>query len=442
VDLDYKGLANAGTWFIGRLQTERDKARVLDGLEGAASNAGAGFNRSEMEKMLSKLGSRVFLMNNVHEDHPVVFETRWTMSYLRGPLTRPQIKQLMDARRPAAAAATAAAAASPPSPMPAAASVAASSARPVLPPQINQFFIPIRSQQPAGATLAYKPAVLGSADIYFSDTKSGQSAQQQQCMFTRIADGPVSVDWNTAQTVDLSESDLEKDPGSGATFANLPSAGSQPKNYDAWSKQLADAFFRTAKVELLKSDALGMLSKPGESERDFKARLGLASREQRDSAVAALRQKYASKLNTIQERIRKADLAKEVQQQQASASKWQTAISVGSTVLGALFGRKTLSATNISKAATAAKGVSRSMKESGDVTRADENVQAYQQQLDDLNSQIETEVNETTTKLDTTNETLEKIPLRPKKTDIKVRMIALAWVPYWQSGGTETLAWQ
>jgi hypothetical protein len=261
-------------------------------------------------------------------------------------------------------------------------------------------------------------------------------------MFTRIADGPVSVDWNTAQTVDLSESDLEKDPGSGATFANLPSAGSQPKNYDAWSKQLADAFFRTAKVELLKSDALGMLSKPGESERDFKARLGLASREQRDSAVAALRQKYASKLNTIQERIRKADLAKEVQQQQASASKWQTAISVGSTVLGALFGRKTLSATNISKAATAAKGVSRSMKESGDVTRADENVQAYQQQLDDLNSQIETEVNETTTKLDTTNETLEKIPLRPKKTDIKVRMIALAWVPYWQSGGTETLAWQ
>ncbi|HEY7089086.1 MAG TPA: DUF87 domain-containing protein, partial [Tepidisphaeraceae bacterium] len=78
VDLDYKGLANAGTWFIGRLQTERDKARVLDGLEGAASNAGAGFNRSEMEKMLSKLGSRVFLMNNVHEDHPVVFETRWT----------------------------------------------------------------------------------------------------------------------------------------------------------------------------------------------------------------------------------------------------------------------------------------------------------------------------------------------------------------------------
>ena len=104
VDLDYKGLANTGTWFIGRLQTERDKARVLDGLEGAAGSAGQGFDRAAIERILSGLSSRVFLMNNVHEDHPVVFETRWAMSYLRGPLTRAQIKTLMDARRGAPAA--------------------------------------------------------------------------------------------------------------------------------------------------------------------------------------------------------------------------------------------------------------------------------------------------------------------------------------------------
>ena len=74
VDLDYKGLSNAGTWFLGRLQTERDKARVLEGLEGASIQAGSNFDRSKMEETLAGLGSRVFLMNNVHEDEPVVFE--------------------------------------------------------------------------------------------------------------------------------------------------------------------------------------------------------------------------------------------------------------------------------------------------------------------------------------------------------------------------------
>jgi hypothetical protein len=103
VDLDYKGLSNAGTWFIGRLQTDRDKQRVLDGLEGAAAGSSGRFDRGQMEQTLAGLGNRVFLMNNVNEDAPVVFETRWAMSYLRGPLTRNQIKTLMDPKRTAPA---------------------------------------------------------------------------------------------------------------------------------------------------------------------------------------------------------------------------------------------------------------------------------------------------------------------------------------------------
>ena len=101
VDLDYKGLSNAGTWLLGRLQTERDKARVLEGLEGVAAAANAKFDKSAMDETLAGLGSRIFLMNNVHEDAPRVLETRWAMSYLRGPLTREQIKQLMEGKRPA-----------------------------------------------------------------------------------------------------------------------------------------------------------------------------------------------------------------------------------------------------------------------------------------------------------------------------------------------------
>ncbi len=95
VDLDYKALANAGTWMLGRLQTDRDKARVLDGLEGAASSTGAGFDRARLDHLLSGLGKRIFLLHNVHEKEPVLFETRWTLSYLRGPLGRDEIKRLV-----------------------------------------------------------------------------------------------------------------------------------------------------------------------------------------------------------------------------------------------------------------------------------------------------------------------------------------------------------
>src|SRR5687768_1215271 len=171
VDLDYKGLSNAGTWFIGRLQTERDKARLLDGLEGAAVGQSGKFDRREMEQLLASLGSRVFLMNNVHDDQPTVFQSRWAMSYLRGPLTRNQIKALMDARRTQSLAPSPQKVATPgASPSPA---TMTSNARPVLDPGITQLFIPLRHNPPAGTTLVYKPALLGCARVYFSDPKSG-----------------------------------------------------------------------------------------------------------------------------------------------------------------------------------------------------------------------------------------------------------------------------
>ena len=164
VDLDYKGLANTGTWFLGRLQTERDKARVLEGLEGVGrrarrrSSTAAGWSR-----LLAGLGSRVFLLNNVHEDAPVVFETRWAMSYLRGPLTRAQIKTLMDpVRGRAAAEAPAKKAAAP------VAAVASGGARPVLPPGVSQLFVPARG---SAGDLVYHPAVLADAEVLLPRTR-------------------------------------------------------------------------------------------------------------------------------------------------------------------------------------------------------------------------------------------------------------------------------
>src|SRR5215216_5955946 len=152
VDLDYKGLANAGTWFIGRLQTERDKARMLEGLEGIATSTGQKFDKQQMEQLLAGLDKRIFLMNNVHDDAPELFETRRAMSYLRGPLTRAQIKVLMDPLKGSGPASAA-----PVSPVHAPA-VAPKAARPVLPPEITQYYIPVRST--GDGTLTYNPMLL------------------------------------------------------------------------------------------------------------------------------------------------------------------------------------------------------------------------------------------------------------------------------------------
>src|SRR6185295_4727387 len=196
VDLDYKGLANAGTWFIGRLQTERDKARMLEGLEGIATSTGQKFDKQQMEQLLAGLDNRIFLMNNVHEDAPELFETRWAMSYLHGPLTRAQIKLLMDPLKGTTPSAPIAS----PAPAPAAPAPAAApkSARPVLAPEITQYYIPVRSS--GGGTLTYSPMLLGAAEIHYSSSKT-VDVTQQLTLLTAISDGPVSVDWSQATTL-------------------------------------------------------------------------------------------------------------------------------------------------------------------------------------------------------------------------------------------------
>src|SRR5579872_5882039 len=173
VDLDYKGLSNAGTWFIGRLQTERDKARVLDGLEGASTAAGATFDRQKMDQSLSGLGKRVFLMNNVHENQPVVFQTRWALSYLRGPLTREQIQGLMAPRKALAKTSAFDVERSlSPGTSVSKAALPGATQRPVLPPEIQEFFMATRDRPVAGSTLVYQPALFGSARVHYVQSKS------------------------------------------------------------------------------------------------------------------------------------------------------------------------------------------------------------------------------------------------------------------------------
>jgi hypothetical protein len=445
VDLDYKGLANAGTWFIGRLQTERDKLRVLEGLEGAAAGQGQGFDRQRMEETLAGLSNRVFLMNNVHDDAPTVFQVRWAMSYLRGPLTRQQIKRLMDERKRAHTGEKPPLAAPPHAPVArhAPKPTVAEDHRPVLPPDVTQVFAPVRSVGDAESKLVYQPALVGCAKIFYSDSKLGLSHEVDLGRALLLEADAVTISWDDGEPIELTDSDLEREPTGTAAFAPLPSAASKAKNYEVWKKGLTDALFRGEKLDLFKCVALKAISQPGESERDFRIRIGQSSREDRDRAVERLRRKYASKIATLQDRIRRAQQAVEREGEQAKASKFQAAISFGATALGALFGRKLTSASNIGKATTAARGVGRVMKETSDIGRAKENVAALQEQLTELEARIEEEAAELAGKLDPTLEELEPLTVKPKKTNITIRLLALTWLPHWQAAdGTRTKAWE
>ncbi len=444
VDLDYKGLANTGTWFLGRLQTDRDKARVVDGLEGARAATGGAFDRAATEQLLAGLGKRVFLMHNVHEDAPVVFQTRWTLSYLRGPLGRDEIRKLMapvkEALGPAPAAATPGPAATQAAGQPATAQARADTprperapgmaARPALPPEIKQYFVPVRTKPAGGVPVSYAPVLFGAARVGFADPKLGIETTQDLTVVTPVTDAPVPVDWSGAIAVDVGPSELEPNPVSpDAVFAVLPAAAAAPKNYAAWGKDFATWLYQSQSLDVLHAPEAGVVSKPGESERDFRVRLQTSAREQRDAATEAIRQKHAGRLAMLQDRIRRAQDAVQRESSQATAQTLQTAISFGATLLGAFMGRKAISASTIGRATTAARGVGRTMKETGDVRRAGETVQQLQAELAELEEQVRGETAAVAAKYDTGALALQTVSLKPKKSQITVQLVALAWKP-------------
>jgi hypothetical protein len=448
VDLDYKGLSNTGTWFIGRLQTDRDKARVLDGLEGAAGSAGKGFDRAGLERTLSGLSSRVFLLNNVHEDHPVVFESRWAMSYLRGPLTRAQIKTLMDARRGAAPAGAVPAAPAPTGTRAvtptAAAAATGGRERPLLPPDIPQHFVPARGAAPAGATLLYQPMLFGSAQVRVADAKSKVDVTRDLSFLTPIADEAVPVSWEQATPVAVTSSDLLPAPeGETAGFAELPAPAGRKKSYDGWSKDFAGWLLQSQRIELLRSPSLKAVSRPEESERDFRVRLQESTRQDRDEAAEKLRLKYAPKVAALQERRRRAEQAVERESEQAKQQGLQTAISVGATILGAFLGRKSLNVSTVGRATTAARGAGRVFKETQDVGRARETVAAVDEAIAKLDEQFKAEADALGASTDPLTEALETLALKPTRQGIAVRLVTLAWAPCWRDrAGAVTPAWE
>lgn len=417
VDVDYKALSNCGTWFLGRLQTARDKERVLDGLEGASSSAGHAFERDQVDKLLSGLGSRRFLMNNVHEDGPLLFQTRWALSYLRGPLTLPQLKLL--AERDDAPLVRAEERSEP-------AGAAVETAPPTPPTALKVRFL---ASLPGVEPLQYAPALLAAADLHYVSAKRGVDDFSAVSVLSK----PLSedgADWAQGTVLDADALDLLEEPEGDASFVALPMAALREKALKKSEKDLRNHLYQTQMLSLDRCPSLKLTAEVGESRAVFAARVAQVAREARDLEVEKLRSKYGPQLERLQDRIRKAEAKVDKEEDQVQQQSLQTAVNVGTTLLGALFGRRSLG-----RASTAVRSAGRIAKEKGDVTRAKEAVTDLQQKLAELEAEFEQAVAELEASDLAAEHPIEAVEVRARKGDLQVHEPTLVWLPFRVQGG-------
>ncbi len=428
-DLDYKGLSNTGTWFIGRLQTERDKRRLLDGLETAGAG---GMDRPELEKMISGLDSRVFLMNNVHDDGPTLFHTRWAMSYLRGPLTSAQISSLMNDKRQQLAQATAKAEKATGSKTGGGArrkgAGKGSATPPPLPAGMKHQYLYANAQTRVGYSLVYQPALLGCAVIHHVRTSVGVDEWKHVTLLARLG-GSVANPWAEADALGA-EPGVALSPVEDAQYGKLPAEASRKTTHTRWERMLKSHLYRTHEVTVLKCKELKAQSAPNESEDEFRAQLRHLAREKRDLQIEKIKKKYAPKMRTLVERVRRSEQRVEREKEQAKQQGFQTAISFGATLLGAILGRKKVSTGTVGRAATAARGVGRTARERGDIARAEETEEALRAQLEALEREFQDELGRVRDGDGVNDVEIERIVVRPRKADTTISRADLVWAPY------------
>jgi hypothetical protein len=392
----------------------------------------------------------------VHDDAPYLMKSRWALSYLRGPLTGAEIARVMAPRKAAlraaaagagagagagaaaavtagagAAAGTAgrsgAAAASPP----AAAATAPTAPRPVLPAEVAEYFLaPTGGEGP----ISYRPMVMGAAKLHFVDAKLGLDQWSTTTWLAPLADDGKQVLWAEGAAQDSLRNRLSKAPASGAAdYAPLPGPALRAATWPAYGKGLGAHLFENLRRSVLLCEALKMSSAPGEPEGDFRARLAQSLREKRDAARDTLGKAYASKLQTIDDQIRRAEDRVAREGSQATQQKLQTALSVGTTIFGALFGSKRLSATSVSRAATAARSAARIGKESEDVDRASDSLEVLRQRKAELEAKAKAELDDAAGKFDPGTVALREVAVTPRKSDLAIGEVALVWTP-WRRG--------
>jgi hypothetical protein len=445
MDLDYKGLTNTGTWFIGKLQTDRDKARVLQGLEGVIAPNSISLDSKDYDTMITQLNSRVFLLYNIHSPQPVVFHTRWAMSYLRGPLTRPQVSDLMATKKMVT-----------PSRAPAQSSQHIeldgmkfgdyTSIPPAVDPAIPQIFLPatmteheargqiasrVGQQNEIGdIRIVYQPAILGIATVRFVQSKHRIDTQEEILRLLWPSDD-VRIEWSQADSLSLQIDELTRQPvhtasAQGPFYSALPSDLGNARTIRSFAKDLANWLYYNHRLRLRSHEELNLVQRPDENLRDFNVRIRQAARETRDQEVDMLEKKYDRRLEALAKKMRKLERDLADDEAEYKARQREEAVGVGETVLSFFMGRRRTSA-----ATTIARRRRMTAKVKRDIEETEEDITDLKEDIHELEQELETAVNTITAKWDQVDNDEHYVELKPRRRDVTLHEVAVAWTPFW-----------
>lgn len=454
VDLDYKGLSNCGTWFIGRLQTERDKARVLDGLEGAAANSGSRFERAEMDRLLSGLRQRVFLMNDVHDGVPKLIETRSTLCYLRGPVTRDEIKRLMLGRvgvpgsgsadhwsqssrapgvststsdSPRTGAARAAGLAASATSQPASLAGSANFAPPNLPVEAHAVYFPAFNR---AAGVSYRPGIYVRAKLHFVDKKSDIDRWRTDECWVPMDSTDADPRWSAAEGVPpVVSAHVSSTPLPDCKFLPLPAALGVAKNYTAFRKACAQHLYQTAALVIKQVKELGLSATVDESPEQFSTRLGQAVRERRDEALEELEDDYREAYDKLKAKLERANAKLEREREKSSSERMDVALAVGGGLLGALLGRKVVSQANLRRVSRASRRSAQAARARVEAEQTEQSRELLEQAMVELQREFQEQAAAIAAEWSLEKLVVEERRIAPRKADIAVETLQLAWRP-------------
>jgi hypothetical protein len=470
VDLDYKGLTNAGAWFIGKLQTDRDKARVLEGMEGVVSEANTLLDRAYLDRLISSLGSRVFVLHNVHAERPILYQTRWALSYLRGPLTRSQVRTLMQPLKAQAAHAPGAApaageAATPARPAVTAADAVAAPAGATqgtalpagyaaVPPRINarvaQYYWPVDlSQQQAtrllrgarqtwrvrAAHLVYEPYLVGLASALFGDARSGQTQQEEVACLLPLPSLHGLLRWERHIAPAFDDHLLERDPEPGALYAALPEGMGETPPYTQLRNDFVDYIYRERTVPRWVHPHLKLQSQLGESREAFLARCRAQANTQRDQELEKIRQRGKASQDRLQAQLERAERSLEDQSIAFKGRQQEELLSAGETIAGMLLGKTTVGKLLGTRRTTALSSASRRRRMTAaakaNLKQAEDEVARLKSELAAALKDQENALAQVLRAWEGVAEQIDEAVMRPRKTDIRPGVFGLLWMPHW-----------
>ncbi len=436
-DLDYKGLSNAGTWFIGRLQTERDKLRLLEGLEGIEAGKG-GFSRAKADKSISSLGKRVFLLHNVHEKAPEIFHTRWAMAYLKGPITRTQLKDLnalvgADAKKSGEGKKAAAK-------LEKKSSADFSATRPVIPTGVEELYLAnnltvAQALKSAGKDapkakrlgIVYRPSLLAQASVRYLDRKYDIDHEDTIAALSIDVDPRGVVHWDDVLTTPFTSKAFDSGPAPESQFSNLEKPLSGASTLNSLESDFLDYIYHSVELTLETNPALELVARPGVTTAEFREQCAQAAQAARDEEAETLREKYEKKIKSIQTRLTKEERELAEDQAEHQSRKMEELATLGENLLGLIGGSRSRRrvSTSVTKRRMTAKAKA-DVEESLDV------IEEFKQELAELEAELSQELDELDDRWGDAASQIEELKITPYKKNILVEHFGVAWYPFWQ----------